>query len=78
MTGMQSKRIKMDKLLTAVLDAHGGLENWAKTTRITARILSAWIPDHDARSHELIGHVFDDRPGGVTRDDVLDNIALIG
>jgi hypothetical protein len=38
MTGMQSKRIKMDKLLTAVLDAHGGLENWAKTTRITARI----------------------------------------
>jgi hypothetical protein len=38
MTRMQSKRIKMDKLLTAVLDAHGGLENWAKTTRITARI----------------------------------------
>jgi hypothetical protein len=29
-----------------------------------SNILSAWIPDHDARSHQLIGHVFDDRPGG--------------
>jgi hypothetical protein len=28
----------MDKLLTAVLDAHGGLRNWARTTRITARL----------------------------------------
>jgi len=27
----------MDKLLTAVLDAHGGLQDWARTTRITAR-----------------------------------------
>jgi hypothetical protein len=28
----------MDKLLTAVLDTHGGLENWAKVTKITARV----------------------------------------
>lgn len=28
----------MDKLLTAVLDAHGGLRNWVETTRITARL----------------------------------------
>jgi hypothetical protein len=28
----------MDKLLTAVLDAHGGLQHWAKVTRITARM----------------------------------------
>ncbi|PBB69258.1 hypothetical protein CK228_08600 [Mesorhizobium sp. WSM4312] len=28
----------MDKLLTAVLDAHGGLENWAKIAKITARM----------------------------------------
>jgi hypothetical protein len=28
----------MDKLLTAVLDAHGGLQNWAKVTNITARM----------------------------------------
>jgi hypothetical protein len=28
----------MDKLLTAVLDAHGGLQNWAKVTKIKARL----------------------------------------
>lgn len=28
----------MDNLLTAVLDAHGGLPNWAKATRITAQM----------------------------------------
>lgn len=28
----------MDKLLTAVLQAHGGLRNWGGTTRITARL----------------------------------------
>jgi hypothetical protein len=28
----------MDQLLMAVLDAHGGLENWARTRRITARM----------------------------------------
>jgi hypothetical protein len=79
MTGMQSKRIKMDKLLTAVLDAHGGLENWAKTTRITARIscrLGYPIMMHVATSSS--GMSLTIGPGGVTRDDVLDNIALIG
>jgi pimeloyl-ACP methyl ester carboxylesterase len=38
--------------------------------------LAAWILDHDARSHELISRVFDGQPGGLTRDDVLDNITL--
>lgn len=28
----------MDKLLAAVLDAHGGLKEWAKATRLTARM----------------------------------------
>lgn len=28
----------MDKLLAAVLDAHGGLESWAKATKIKARL----------------------------------------
>ncbi len=28
----------MDKLLTMVLDAHGGLQNWARTTKLTAQM----------------------------------------
>jgi hypothetical protein len=28
----------MEPLLTAVLDAHGGLQNWGRTSRITARL----------------------------------------
>jgi pimeloyl-ACP methyl ester carboxylesterase len=38
--------------------------------------LAAWILDHDARSLELISRAFDGHPGGLTRDDVLDNITL--
>ena len=38
--------------------------------------LAAWILDHDARSYELIARVFDGRPEGLTRDDVLDNVTL--
>ena len=38
--------------------------------------LAAWILDHDARSYELIARIFDGRPGGLTRDDVVDNITL--
>lgn len=38
--------------------------------------LAAWILDHDARSEELIARVFDGKPEGLTRDDVLDNITL--
>ena len=38
--------------------------------------LAAWILDHDIRSYELIARIFDGQPqpGGLTRDDVLDNI----
>ena len=32
--------------------------------------------DHDARSYELIARVFDGKPEGLTRDDVLDNVTL--
>ena len=32
--------------------------------------------DHDARSEELIARVFDGKPAGLTRDDILDNITL--
>jgi pimeloyl-ACP methyl ester carboxylesterase len=38
--------------------------------------LAAWMLDHDARSYELIGRVFDGKTEGLTRDDVLDNITL--
>jgi len=38
--------------------------------------LAAWILDHDLRSYKLIAKAFDGQPGGLTRDDVLDNITL--
>ena len=38
--------------------------------------LAAWILDHDPRSYELIARAFSGDPGGLTRDDVLDNITL--
>jgi len=38
--------------------------------------LAAWIIDHDARSYALIARVFDGQPGGLTRDDILENITL--
>jgi pimeloyl-ACP methyl ester carboxylesterase len=40
--------------------------------------LAAWMLDHDARSYEDISHAFaDGHPvGGLTRDEVLDNISL--
>jgi pimeloyl-ACP methyl ester carboxylesterase len=38
--------------------------------------LAAWIIDHDIRSYELIGRVFAGQQGGLTRDDILDNITL--
>jgi len=38
--------------------------------------LAGWILDHDARSYALFARVFDGRPEGLTRDDVLDNITL--
>ncbi len=38
--------------------------------------LAAWMLDHDIRSYELIARVFDGKPEGLTRDDVLDNVTL--
>jgi pimeloyl-ACP methyl ester carboxylesterase len=38
--------------------------------------LAGWILDHDASSYALIARVFDGKPEGLTRDDVLDNITL--
>jgi pimeloyl-ACP methyl ester carboxylesterase len=38
--------------------------------------LAAFLLDHDAKSLELIANAFDGHPGGLTRDDVLDNITL--
>jgi pimeloyl-ACP methyl ester carboxylesterase len=38
--------------------------------------LAAWILDHDIRSYRMIARVFDGRPEGLTRDDILDNITL--
>jgi pimeloyl-ACP methyl ester carboxylesterase len=38
--------------------------------------LAGWILDHDIRSYRMIVRVFDGKPEGLTRDDVLDNITL--
>ncbi len=38
--------------------------------------LAAWILDHDKASYALIARAFDGQPGGLSRDDVLDNITL--
>jgi len=38
--------------------------------------LAAFMLDHDARSLALIARAFDGNPGGLSRDDVLDNITL--
>ncbi len=38
--------------------------------------LAAWILDHDKDSYEMIAPVFFGDPGGLTRDDVLDNITM--
>lgn len=38
--------------------------------------LASFMLDHDARSLELISRAFAGHPGGLTRDDVLDNITL--
>jgi pimeloyl-ACP methyl ester carboxylesterase len=38
--------------------------------------LAAFMLDHDASSLELISQAFAGKPGGLTRDDVLDNITL--
>jgi len=38
--------------------------------------LAAWMIDHDARSQALIARAFDEHAGGLTRDEILDNITL--
>ena len=36
--------------------------------------LAAWMIDHDVASYELIARAFTGEPGGLSRDDVLDNV----
>ena len=38
--------------------------------------LATWMLDHDRDSYEMIAPAFFGHPGGVTRDDVLDNVTL--
>ena len=38
--------------------------------------LAGWILDHDIRSYQMIARVFDGKPEGLSRDDVLDNVTL--
>jgi pimeloyl-ACP methyl ester carboxylesterase len=38
--------------------------------------LAAWMLDHDIRSYQMIVRVFDGKPEGLSRDDVLDNVTL--
>jgi pimeloyl-ACP methyl ester carboxylesterase len=37
---------------------------------------AAWMLDHDAHSLALMSRVFDGKPEGLTRDDILDDITL--
>jgi pimeloyl-ACP methyl ester carboxylesterase len=37
---------------------------------------AAWMIDHDASSYALIARVFDGKPEGLTRDDIVDNVTL--
>ncbi len=39
--------------------------------------LAAWILDHDKDSYEMIAPAFFGHPGGLSRDDVLDNITHV-
>jgi pimeloyl-ACP methyl ester carboxylesterase len=38
--------------------------------------LAAWMLDHDKDSYEMIAPAFFGHPGGLTRDDILDNVTL--
>ena len=38
--------------------------------------LAGWILDHDASSYAMMTRVFDGKPEGLTRDDILDNITF--
>jgi pimeloyl-ACP methyl ester carboxylesterase len=38
--------------------------------------MAAWMLDHDAHSLALMSRVFDGKPEGLTRDDILDDITL--
>jgi pimeloyl-ACP methyl ester carboxylesterase len=38
--------------------------------------LTAWMLDHDPKSYELIARAFAGNPGGLSRDDILDNVTL--
>ena len=38
--------------------------------------LAAWMIDHDWLSYEVIARAFRGNPGGLSRDDVLDNVSL--
>jgi pimeloyl-ACP methyl ester carboxylesterase len=38
--------------------------------------LASWILDHDPASYQLIAQAFNGQPGGLSRDDALDNITL--
>jgi pimeloyl-ACP methyl ester carboxylesterase len=38
--------------------------------------LAAWMLDHDIRSYDMIARVFDGKPEGLTKEDILDNVTL--
>ena len=38
--------------------------------------MAAWMLDHDPKSYQLIARAFAGNPGGLSRDDVLDNVTL--
>ena len=38
--------------------------------------LAAWMLDHDIRSYQMIARVFDGKPEGLSKDDILDNVTL--
>ena len=38
--------------------------------------LASWMIDHDDRSQKMIARAFDGKTGGLSRDDILDNVTL--
>ena len=38
--------------------------------------LAAWMLDHDIRSYQMMARVFDGKPEGLAKDDILDNVTL--
>lgn len=64
--------ILMKRLGYTEFVAQGG--DWGNAVTDSPVGLAAWMLDHDERSYQLIARAFAGQPGGLSRDDVLDNV----